>query len=300
MREGRASRTAEQNALFRALETSLPARRRLFEDPLARAFLGPPYALAARLAMLPGPRRLLPWYIDRRWPGVRTSVVARTRLIDDAIAAALAEGTEQLVILGAGFDSRAVRLPGLRALAVFEVDHPDTQAAKRRALARALPAAPEHVRFVASDFREEHLSSAMAAAGFRETARSFLLWEGVTNYLTEDAVDATLRWCARASVGSRVLFTYVHRDVLTQPERFVGTGALFAALERAGERFTWGMDPRDLPGFLAARGFVLESDVGAAEYRARYFGDAARAMHGHEFYRLAQARVASRRPAESR
>jgi methyltransferase (TIGR00027 family) len=301
MREGHASRTAEYNALFRALEASQPEGRRLFDDPLARAFLARPLSLAARIGALPGLRALVPWYIDRRWPGPRSAVVARTRLIDDAIAAELhgssgplAEPPEQFVVLGAGFDTRAYRLPGLRALAVFEVDHPDTQATKRRLLERALGAVPATLRFVACDFTRGALASAMAAAGWREPARSLILWEGVTNYLTADAVDATLRWCASAAPGSLLLFTYVHRDILERPERFVGTPQLFASLERAGERFTFGIDPGELAGFLAARGFALESDVGAAEFRQRYFGDAARRMRGHEFYRVALARVAAR------
>ncbi len=291
MREGYASRTAEQNALFRALESSLPENRRLFEDPLAQSFLTWPLALVARLAFIPGLRQFLPWYIDHRWPGVRSSVVARTRLIDDAITASLAEHTDQLVILGAGFDSRAYRLPGLRRTTVFEVDRPDTQATKRRVLERALPAPPKHVRFVASDFNQGDLESAMAAAGYSESARIFFLWEGVTNYLTEAAVDTTLRWCSRASPGSLLLFTYVHRDVLTRPSQFIGTERLFASLERVGEKLTWGIEPEKLPEFLAERGLSLESDLGAAEYRERYFRDAALRMRGHEFYRIALARI---------
>jgi len=291
MREGYASRTAEQNALFRALESSLPERRRLFEDPLAQAFLAWPLALVARLAVVPGLQQFVPWYIDRRWPGVRSSVVARTRLIDDAITASLGEHAEQLVILGAGFDSRAYRLPGLRGVTVFEVDHPDTQATKRRVLERALTALPKHVRFVPWDFNQRDLESAMAAAGYSESAHTFILWEGVTNYLTEAAVDTTLRWCSRTSPGSLLLFTYVHRDVLTRPSQFIGTERLFASLEKVGEKLTWGIEPEKLPGFLAERGLSLESDVGATEYRERYFKDAARKMRGHEFYRVARARI---------
>jgi methyltransferase (TIGR00027 family) len=224
-------------------------------------------------------------------------VVARTRLIDDAIAASLGR-IEQLVILGAGFDSRAYRMPGLRRITVFEVDHPDTQTTKRRVLGRVLATPPEHVRFVAIDFQKLDLASAMAEAGYRESARTFILWEGVTNYLTEAAVDATLRWCSRASPGSLVLFTYVHRDVLTRPHLFAGTKNLFASLERVGERLTFGLEPGELGAFLAARGLSLESDVGAAEYRERYFGERARRMRGHEFYRVALARV--ERPGEGR
>jgi methyltransferase (TIGR00027 family) len=291
MREGRGSRTAEQNALFRALESTLPESRRLFEDCLARTFLTWPLTLVARLAVIPGLRELVPWLIDNRWPGVRSSVVARTRLIDDAIGASLGGHIEQLVILGAGFDSRAYRLPGLRGITVFEVDHPDTQTTKRQVLERVLSIRPKHVRFVALDFNQHDLASVMAAAGYRESARTFILWEGVTNYLTEAAVDTTLRWCSRASPGSLLLFTYVHRDVLTRPDAFIGTKNLFASLERAGEKLTFGIEPSELSKFLADRGLSLESDLGAAEYRKRYFGDAARKMRGHEFYRVALAGV---------
>ena len=291
MRDGHASRTAEHNALFRALESDLPEHRRLFSDPLARAFLTWPYATTTRVARVPGLRELVPRFFDHRWPGVRTSVVARTRLIDDVIAASLGDHIEQLVILGAGFDSRAYRLRGVSDITVFEVDHPDTQAAKRRTLRRVLSAAPTHVRFVAVDFNQRQLDSVMPAAGYRDSARTFILWEGVTNYLTEAAVDTTLRWCARAAPGSRLLFTYVHRDVLTNPRAFVGTERLFATLAKAHEQLTFGIEPSELRAFLAKRGLDLERDVGAAEYRQRYFKEAARRMRGHEFYRVALARV---------
>jgi methyltransferase (TIGR00027 family) len=132
----------------------------------------------------------------------------------------------------------------------------------------------------------------MAAAGYRESARTFFLWEGVTNYLSPEAVDATLRWCARAAPGSLLLFTYVHRDVLDKPGAFAGTEPLFASLAKFGEKWTFGLDPSELRGYLAQRGLTLESDLGAREYRERHFGRAADAMRGYEFYRIALARVA--------
>ena len=87
MREGRASRTAELNALFRALEHALPAERRLFEDPLARAFLTWPLSLVGQLAALPGFREFAIWYIDRRWPGPRSSVAARRIVVRTRVPA---------------------------------------------------------------------------------------------------------------------------------------------------------------------------------------------------------------------
>ena len=291
MREGHASRTAEQNALFRALESARPESERICDDPLARHFLTWPLSLAMRGAAIPGGARFVSSYIDRRWPGVRSSVVARTRLIDDVISTAQDKDIEQLVILGAGFDSRAYRISRLRGVEVFEVDHPDTQAAKQGVLTRLLGVLPNHVRFVAVDFKRDDLTSSMSRAGYRESARTFILWEGVTNYLTEDAVDSTLRWCARASAGSILLFTYVHRDILTRPAAFAGTRNLFASLEKAGERFTFGMEPSRVPQYVAERGFSLELDIGAADYRERYYGAEARTIRGHEFYRVALARV---------
>jgi len=291
MQKGHASRTAEHMALFRALESSLPEGRRLFEDPLARAFLSQPLALVARLGAVPGLRGLLAWLIDSLVPGARTSAIARTRFIDDTIAACLPGQAEQLVILGSGFDSRAYRLPALRQFDVFEVDHPDTLRVKRSVLKRELSVSPDHVRFVETDFKEGELESAMTVAGYRDSAHTFFLWEGVTNYLTETAIDATLGWCARAAPGSRLLFTYIHRDVLTRPDSFVGAAWLLGSLERIGESWTFGIEPSNLPRFLAKRGLILERDLGATDYRELCFNEAAKAMRGYEFYRIALARV---------
>src|SRR2546428_1927624 len=109
MREGHASRTAEQNALFRALESSRPERERVCHDPLARHFLTWPLTLVTRLAAIPGGATFVASFIDRRWPGVRSSVVARPRVIDDAIAAVVGNCIVQLVFLGSGFDFRPYR-----------------------------------------------------------------------------------------------------------------------------------------------------------------------------------------------
>jgi len=291
MKSGRSSRTAEHNALFRALEASVPDGERLFVDPLAPRFLTWPLSAVGHLAATPGGGRLARMLIDRRWPGVRTSVVARTRLIDDTLSEFAPEQFGQLVILGAGFDSRPYRLRCLETLPTFEVDHPDTQQAKREALTRALGTLPGNITFIPTDFNLRQLGSDMEASGYCASVPTMFLWEGVTNYLNEDAVDATLRWCAQAAPGSSLLFTYIHSDVLTRPAQFVGADRLFASLNKAGEQLTFGMDPDAMSGYLDCRGFVSEWDLGASEYRARYFGRKAQSMVGHEFYRVALARI---------
>jgi methyltransferase (TIGR00027 family) len=289
---GQPSRTAQYMALFRALESVRPPSGRLFADPCAAAFLPGPLRVVASVSRLPPVGSAVCAYIDRRWPGVRTSAVARTRFIDDTAEAALADGCRQVVILGAGFDSRAYRMEPMRAVRVFEVDHPSTSAMKRAVVTRALGRVPEHVRFVAVDFDAGPWDGALDAAGYDPGRRTLVIWEGVSNYLTEAAVDGTLRWCGGISPGSHVVFTYVHARVLDDADAFVGTERLFATLRAAGERWTFGLDPAGLEDFLGQRGLRLLADLGAAEYRARCFGRDAERMRGYEFYRIAVARVA--------
>jgi methyltransferase (TIGR00027 family) len=291
MKSGRASKTAEQNALFRALEARRPDP--VVEDLLAEAFL--PW----RFKVVTAPARWRIWrnwvteFIDSRWPGVRPTVVARTRLIDATIAG-IVTATTQVVILGAGLDTRAWRLAALRDLAVFEVDHPDTQNRKRALLrSRNLDGGLDRrdVHFIPTDFNLGRLGPAMTDAGFDPTLPTLFLWEGTTNYLSVEAVDATLRWCAQAAAGSHVLFTYINEDVLTDPSRYVGAERVFSTLQRADEPMTFGLAPDALAGYLAERGLELVSDVGASTFREQAYGAACATMHGHEFYRVAHACV---------
>jgi methyltransferase (TIGR00027 family) len=296
MKEGQASRTAEYMALFRALESTEAPARRLFEDRFAAAFLAPRFHLVVTLSRFPLVGASIRAYIDRRWPGARTSAVARTRFIDDAVEAALNEGIEQVMILGAGFDARAYRIAAMGHVPVFEVDHPSTSATKQAVMGATLGSIPSLVRFVAVDFNSGSWQSAIMSSGYDPHRRTLFIWEGVTNYLTEDAVDGTLRWCAGAASGSKVLFTYVHSRVLDEPHAFDGTDRLFATLRAADERWTFGLDPSNLRSFLAQRGLILEADIGASDYRARYFGRAADRMRGYEFYRIAVTRVPETSP----
>ena len=196
------SRTAEYMALFRALETSSAGDKRLFADPLAAGFLRPSLKLALHLASIPVVGRGIPKIIDHRWPGARTSGVARTRLIDDLMMEGLKRGLAQVVILGAGFDARPYRLPHSAATRFFEVDQPGTSRTKRRMIEEHLGVLPKDVAFVEIDFNRQELGPELEHAGFQCGQTAFFLWEGVTNYLTEGAVDATLRWIGTSAPPS--------------------------------------------------------------------------------------------------
>jgi methyltransferase (TIGR00027 family) len=259
---GKASRTAQHNALFRALEQRL--REPLFHDPWAGRFLRGRYRLVNLL-----PARPLARLIDRRWPGPRAAVAVRTRFIDDAVESELAAGgVEQVVLLGAGFDSRAYRLDALRRVTVFEVDHPDTQHAKRAVVGDALRGARE-VRYAAMRFGHDRLEETLAVAGFDPRRPALFLWEGVTNYLDEAAVDATLRFVAGA--GKALIFTYVDQRVLDAPVGHAGAAESIDYVRKVGEPFTYGLDPRGLAEHLAARGLELVEDVALSEAARLYY-----------------------------
>lgn len=256
----------------------------MFRDPYARRFLDRPLALAVSASRAPGLRGLVERYADRRSPGSRTSAIARTAFIDDEVRAAVAGGVDQVVILGAGFDCRAHRMPELAGVAVFEVDRAETQAAKR-----ARVPAGSAVRYVAVDFLRDDVGDKLAAAGWQPQRRSLFLWEGVTNYLTEDAVAKVLRWFATAAASSVVVFTYVHGGLLDGTVPFVGGELMLDNVKRLGEPWTFGLRPDQVGDFVARAGLRLREDLGADEYRRRYLGDAP--MAGYAFYRVAVAEV---------
>jgi len=289
MLKHRASRTAEFMALFRALESCRPLGVRLFEDRFAIGFLRPAFRFVVDLSRLPLVGGAVSRFIEYRWPGARSSGVARTRLIDDLLADEFKRGVSQVVILGAGFDSRAYRIAGIERTRVFEVDHPATLVSKQRHLTRLLGSLPPHVAFVACDFNRQRLADVMQASGLHADERTFFIWEGVTNYLTEGAVDSTLRYVSGvAARGSRIVFTYVHRGLLDGSVRFEGTERLFRTLKGVGEPWTLGLDPAEVAAYLGTRGFRLLLDLGASDYRRRYMKDG-HGMKGYEFYRIALA-----------
>jgi methyltransferase (TIGR00027 family) len=290
MRTGRPSTTAEIMAFFRALESEQPTDRRLFEDPFAKYFLRPRLRILVRGSFLPVIGPLLLRWIDRRWPGARTSAIARTRLIDDWVNDSVAGGARQVLILGAGFDSRAWRLPSLREGTVFEIDHPATSAQKRRRLA-ALGLERPNLHFVAVDFERDAPPEVLARSDFDSAQRGVVIWEGVTNYLSDQTVNTTVRWIGQLGNGSRLIFTYVHRDVLTDPSVFDSADKILTAVTATGEPWTFGLRPEALPRYLEERGLKLLEDWGANDYRARYMGKRAASMRGYEFYRVALAEV---------
>ncbi len=290
MKANKPSRTAEHTALFRALEYARGRNKQIVNDQLAQSFLTRPFRAVALLARNPLCAALICRYIDYRWPGSRTALIARTRLIDDYVTSAVANGIPQIVLLGAGFDSRAYRIAGAERAQFFEVDHPNTSAVKRAHIVRALGTLPEHVKYVAVDFGRDRLPESLQSAGFNPHLRALFVWEGVSNYLTEDAVRSTLSFIASLAHGTALAFTYVDREVLHHPASFTGGSEVQKIFARLEEPWTFGILPSRAVDFFKECGLDRDYDLSAAEYRKPYYKAAAQ-IKGYEFYHVVLAHV---------
>ena len=259
MKADRPSFTAAWVAALRGLGPTLGPRAQLVEDTYGARFAGPT-AQAAALVAARAPRLAR---AIARLPSLRRQLLwlqLRTRALDDEVRAFVSSGGRQVILLGAGFDARAARLHDvLDGARVLEVDHPATQARKREVLRHGRA---DRASYVAWDFERDDLAAlpeALASAGLDRSARALTIWEGVTMYLSEPAIDATVRAVrALATAGSRLAFTYFDRALIARPKLSWRLTARVVA--RAGEPFRFGWDPPELPAWLDARDLTLLSD----------------------------------------
>jgi methyltransferase (TIGR00027 family) len=272
MQPGQFSRTALGAAGHRAAHQVLEGGR-IFADPLAMPILGDDAEEAVAEAGEQPARR-----------GLRNFIAVRSRFAEEAARRAIREDARQIVVLGAGLDTFAYRVESIEGLRVFEVDHPATQAEKRRRLAAASIAAPEHLTFAPCDFERDALGEALAAVGFDPDRRAFFIWLGVVPYLTDAAISSTLGFIARLPAGE-VVFDYANpAATIANPAMRAAHEILSERVAAAGEAFQSYFETRALHEKLRALGFQEIEDLGPNEIAARFFPELAapgRANGGH-------------------
>jgi methyltransferase (TIGR00027 family) len=260
------SRTALGAATMRLIEQYQEKAVRLFEDAVVKDLVGPSVSFMMRFD---GMRRFTLQQSDLITEGIYGMQVCRTRYIDDVVQASLDQSIRQVVILGAGLDTRAYRLAGLRQAAVFEADLPAAQADKRRKLEKLLGGLPEHVRFVPIDFDCRELADVLRASGFDSQRPALFIWEGVTQYVSEAGVRATLDCVGKCAPGSRLVFTYVLKSIIERRSDIPNANQM---MDRVKQQAPWifGLEPAGLTQYLETFHLKLLEDAGAAEYRVRY------------------------------
>ena len=232
-------------------------------DYLADRCLQPAQKLFTRLP------RVSRWIFERFLPGALGYFNARTQHFDAVLAQEAASGLGQLVLLGAGFDSRPVRFAKeLRGVSVFEVDMPEVLAARAQRLADSPSATTTRIA-VPIDFAHDDLWQALASKGFDPHLRSFFLWEGVTYYLPPPAVGAVLSMVAtRSAPRSSILFDYITEAFLKGDHSTYGAAALARSWERLGSINRSGFD--DIASVLRPHGLTLRADLDAPSLDQRY------------------------------
>jgi methyltransferase (TIGR00027 family) len=205
---------------------------------------------------------------ERAVPGSWSLITCRKRYIDDKLDEALGN-IDSIVILGAGMDTRAYRLARRSDIPVFEVDLPVNIERKKAAVQHAISGVPTSVHLVPVDFERDDLIGALTGRGYRPEARTFFIWEGVTQYLTEDAVRATLGALRATPAGSRLVFTYVRKDFIDGVNMY-GAAILYKRFRQRQQVWRFGLDTDEVAAFIAEYGWQLDEQAGPDYYVRNY------------------------------
>ncbi len=210
--------------------------------------------------------------IDKRGMWIIYQLTVRTKHIDATLAKAARNGVRQVVVLGAGMDTRAHRFhqefPDLR---FFEVDLPDMVAFKQRAIKNRLGKQAAPVTYVPIDFEKQKLDQELAKAGFQKNLKTLFIWEGVTYYLDEASVADTFRSIAHNSApGSLVVFDYIPSDVADGTTTDPYGKAVYEHVKKLGEPWKFGVKPTDMAGYLQKQGLEMKSNRGP-DYMLKHY-----------------------------
>lgn len=270
-------RSAEAVAALRAASTREPDLTVRNPDYLAHHFVGGVYKL-----ILGRPKRMSRWLIERITPGSYGYFLARTRFVDEHLLKAIAQGVRQVVMLGAGYDSRAARFESrLAGLKLFEVDLPSTQSHKRGLMRLQGIPEPGNVVYVPHDFNTRSLITALREQGFDTNQPTAFIWEGVTYYLQEssvkDVLDSVVSQCAR---GSWLILDYSLRSFVNGDETTYGGPTMQRWLKKNKEPFLFGLEPGELRRYLSPCRLAVTTDLGPSEICRKYLTDRRGALVG--------------------
>jgi methyltransferase (TIGR00027 family) len=263
-----AAQTAFGPMVLAAMEQTEPPGRRLVDDDLAARFLPAPTRWLVTATPPKLMRRLMMAAMQRDGPGLWANFACRKRYIADKVSEAL-DDIDAVVVLGAGLDTLAYRLARTTDVAIFEVDLPVNIKRKAAAVRRVLGELPSSVRLVPLDFERDDLLTALTGLGYRADCRTFFVWEAVTQYLTADAVHATLESLRPAASGSRLVFTYVRRDFI-DGVNFYGAQRLYRRFRQRQQLWRFGLQPDEVASFLDGHGWRLVEQLGPDQIVQRY------------------------------
>lgn len=282
--------TAQGVAKQRLIETLAKSDKRVINDPYADRFV-----IGAGFIKLMG-HKFSVWLGKKLAPGLHEHLIARTRFIDDLIEEAATTGAEQYVILGAGYDLRAHRLDLPSSLRVFEVDQAEVQARKRSKLPENLTNS-DNVTYVAVDFTHQSLAEQLTAAGFDIGKPTVFTLEGVSQYITKEAVSSTIEELATLiqTTSSTFFISYVDELLDKDPEACFGRGYPNAAQRaetikslsaKVGEPWISFYTAEEITSLLSRNGFSVEKNVTLEDLNSLYFTPVGRTLPENQIFKL--------------
>lgn len=279
--------TALGAAVCRLIEQSQPDNQRLFNDPVVQYLVSP----ALRLMMRFGPMRNLTFnQTEAAGKGIYGGQVCRTRYIDEVVQSALSQGITQLVILGAGLDSRPYRLPGIERVKVYEVDLASVQNAKKVNLEKHFSRLPANVTFVPIDFDTQTLETVFVDSTLDRSKPTVFIWEAVTQYISADAVRQTLSFIGKSAPDSVLVFTYVLKSVIERRSTVLDADKMMDRVQKTAP-WIFGLEPSEVRAFLQPFHLQVQSDVGSTDYQTKYLQPLKRTLHVSEMERTVHAVV---------
>jgi len=279
-------------AMMRAMENLLPEDKRLFEDPYSEKFLSPFWKFWVILMRFPKILNFLIKLREKWTPGVIGGLICRTRYIDDVLNNAIKEGVGTVVNLGVGMDTRAFRIPGIENIKYYELDFPELQKVKRAYIDKKIGELPSNVSLVPIDFNNQDIGEELNKAGYTLSSKTLFIWEGVTQYISKEAVDNTIKYVAQASTGSRIVFTYVLKSFIDGSYIPDGLHSLYKlTLKKKKPLWFCGFEPAEMREYLAKYSMYLIEDVGHEEYLERYIKPKGRDLTVFEIERAVLAAV---------
>lgn len=264
------SKMAEGMAMHRFGESAKPEDERICYDHYAVHFIS--QEIIQFGMEHPEEAKALIENTEKLFPGLSSSIMARVRYFDDFTKKSITEGMEQLVVLGAGYDTRAYRIEELKSIKVFEVDHPNTQSFKIKKIGEIFDYLPEHVTYVPVDFEKDTLGQKLLDNGYNSSKKTLFIMEGLVMYIPPKAVAKTLLFIVENSgKGSQVIFDYYPESVVDGTCKLkIGTNIRNHVAEQ-GEPLQFGIKEEKIEDFLTEFGFSNVQNVTSEDYKKAYF-----------------------------
>jgi methyltransferase (TIGR00027 family) len=230
---------------------------------------------------------------EKSSPGIMGWLFCRFRYIDDVLKDSITKKEiETVVNLGVGMDCRAYYIPGIESIRYFELDHPSVIKQKKAKMKKILGKLPDHVVFVPIDFEKQSLDTELKKAGYNLTSKTLFIWEGVTQYISKEANDSTLKYVAQASTGSKIVFTYVLKSFIEGKNIHDGIKVMYKYMRKKNNPlWIYGLDPSDMGDYLSKYSLSLIEDIGSEEMEERYMKLVDLDLKVFEIERIALAEV---------